>query len=398
VRPAKRIRVSEAEVPAGNTENFPTRVTNSADVQGGALESQAVTEAQSETTTPAVAKKGRKATKPRKKRTAGDGDGEVAADATGGTGKRWRKKREPTPEGAELVEIVPTAVKMSELCKDVRTGKKSKREMELRNMELAELQRKKKEREESRRSETPIKQNGDHRGSSVLDDAEALQKKPQAGPRMRIVNGEIVIDTASLQVDRHADASREAGELEDVVENTLTRKINQSTYGKRTKTESWDEEMTDLFYRGLRMFGTDFMMISKMFPGRSRRQIKLKFNGEERRHPERIRDTLLGPRETIDIETYSEMTNTVYDDPRAIQQELDEEKKRIEDQHAKEKEAQEELLRNPDAGKNVIPSIEAGAGHNQKGRSRNAKTAAAFKTSGGTEEILGSIDDLPVSV
>ncbi|KAL1964219.1 hypothetical protein VTN77DRAFT_7177 [Rasamsonia byssochlamydoides] len=392
VRPAKRIKVSEAAAPAGRTESVPPPITSPPNTQ---LET---TQTQSETATPAASKKGRKATKPRKKRTAVEGDGEAAADTTEGRRKRSRKRREPTPEDAELVEIVPTVVKMSELCKDIKTGKKSKREMELRNMELAESERKQKEKEEGRKAGTPIKQNAENGGSLIGDEVEPPQKKPQAGPRMRIVNGEIVIDTASLQVDRHADASRDAGELEDVVENNLTRKINQASYGKRTKTESWDEEMTDLFYRGLRMFGTDFMMISKMFPGRSRRQIKLKFNNEERRDPERIKQALMGPRETIDIATYSEMTNTVYDDPRVIQKELDEEKKRIEDQHAKEREAQEELLRNPVGGKDVIPSIEGGA-HNHKARSRNAKKANTFKggLGGGTEEILGSIDDLPIS-
>jgi transcription factor TFIIIB component B'' len=206
---------------------------------------------------------------------------------------------------------------------------------------------------------------------------------------MRIVNGEIVLDHASLQVDRHADAERNGGDLEDVIENSLTRKINQATYGKRSKTESWDEDMTDLFYRGLRMFGTDFMVISKMFPGRSRRQIKLKFNNEERRDPQRIKETLLGPRETIDIQTYSEMTKTVYDDPRVIQQELDEEKKRIEEQHERDKKAQEDLLRNPDGleGSNANGADKAAT----KSKRNNKKQARDL--GGGTEEILGSLDD-----
>ncbi|PYI10801.1 transcription factor IIIB, Bdp1 subunit [Aspergillus sclerotiicarbonarius CBS 121057] len=304
---------------------------------------------------------------------------------------RTRKKREPTPEGAESVEIAPAIVKMSELCKDMRTGKMSKRETELRNMEQAELERKQKAQQEGD-TEAPVKENGND-ASPAEDPNDTADNKAQAGPVMRIVNGEIVLDTASLQVDRHADAARNAGELEDVVENSLTRKINQATYGKRSKTESWDEEMTDLFYRGLRMFGTDFMMISKLFPGRSRRQIKLKFNNEERRDPMRIKDTLLGPRETIDITTYSEMTNTVYDDPRLIQQELDEEKKRIEAQHAKEKEAQEEMLRNPDGA-------DGGANANQGGDvparvKRNNRKQAMKAMAGGTEEVLGTIDDIP---
>lgn len=303
--------------------------------------------------------------------------------------KRRTRKREPTPEGAEQIEIAPSVVKMSDLCKDMRTGKRSKRETELRAHELAEAERKKAQQEEDRQAETPVKQTPNDKSPPEDEDTNTPNKKSQAGPVMRIVNGEIVLDTASLQVDRHADAERNGDDLEDVVENSLTRKINQATYGKRSKTESWDEDMTDLFYRGLRMFGTDFMVISKMFPGRSRRQIKLKFNNEERRDPHRIKETLLGPRETIDINTYSEMTNTVYDDPRIIQQELDEEKKLIEEQYEKDKKAQEDLLRNPDG---LAGSSAPGPDKTSIKGKRNKKQSAR-DLGGGTEEILGSIDD-----
>ncbi|KAI9369474.1 hypothetical protein BJX61DRAFT_545536 [Aspergillus egyptiacus] len=302
--------------------------------------------------------------------------------------KRRARKREPTPEGAELIEIAPSVVKMSDLCKDTRTGKRSKRETELRAHELAEAERKRAQQEGSV-DQTPVKETPSE-PSTAEEDRNKLNKKSQGGPVMRIVNGEIVLDTASLQVDRHADAERNVGELEDVVENSLTRKINQSTYGKRSKTESWDEDMTDLFYRGLRIFGTDFMLISKMFPGRSRRQIKLKFNNEERRDPLRIKEALLGPRETIDINTYSEMTNTVYDDPRIIEQELEEEKRRIEEQHERDKKAQEDLLRNPDGldGNNASGPDKGAA----KAKRVNKKQLAR-DMGGGTEEILGSLDD-----
>jgi transcription factor TFIIIB component B'' len=292
-----------------------------------------------------------------------------------------------------MVEILPNVVKMSELCKDLKTGRKSKRETELRKLELEEQERKQKAQEEGSTIDTPKKTNeADANKTDPL-----AGPKPQAGPVMRIVNGEIVLDNASLEVDRHADAARAAGDLEDVVENQLTRKVNQATYGKRTKNESWDEDMTDLFYRGLRMFGTDFMVISKLFPGRSRRQIKLKFNNEERKYPQRIKDTLLGPRENIDIATYSELTNQVYDDPKIIQQELEEEKKRIEEQHEKEKQLQEDLIRNPTgagADENAVPNGDKSNGAPIKGkRKKNLKNAAG----GGTEEVLGSIDDIPMA-
>ncbi|KAJ9482913.1 hypothetical protein VN97_g10508 [Penicillium thymicola] len=301
--------------------------------------------------------------------------------------KRTRKKREPTPEGAETVEILPNVVKMSELCKDLRTGKKSKRETELRKIDQAEEERKKQDGTPGPGTGTPVKQTEPEPEESE----KPVDWKPQSGPIMRIVNGEIVLDNTSLQVDRHADAARAAGDLEDVVESSFTRKINQASYGKRTKTETWDEEMTDLFYRGLRIFGTDFMVISKMFPGRSRRQIKLKFNNEERRDPQRIKETLMGPTEAMDIATYSEMTNTVYDDPKLVQQELDDEKKRIEDQHAKEKQMQEDMLHNPTGGDSKDDK------NDKTVVKKSRKKAGAKNQGGGTEEVLGSIDDFPMA-
>ncbi|KAJ5822773.1 hypothetical protein N7447_005113 [Penicillium robsamsonii] len=320
-------------------------------------------------------------TKPKKRKYSKAGTSDVEGSEKP---KRTRKKREPTPEGAETVEILPNVVKMSELCKDLRTGKKSKRETELRKIDKAEEERKKQGGTPG--PGTPVKQPEAEQEKTE----QPVDWKPQNGPIMRIVNGEIVLDNTSLQVDRHADAARAAGDLEDVVESSFTRKINQASYGKRTKTEAWDEEMTDLFYRGLRMFGTDFMVISKMFPGRSRRQIKLKFNNEERRDPQRIKDTLMGPSETIDIATYSEMTNTVYDDPKVVQQELDDEKKRIEDQHAKEKEMQEDMLRNPTGD-----SKDANDAKTVVKKSR--KKVGLKNQGGGTEEVLGSIDDFPTA-
>lgn len=381
IRPAKRRKSSVTIAKPGRKKSVSTVASASSSRRGSqsvlpTIEDPNGTPGASATSsTPELSQA---KTKKRKYSKAGTSDPEGSEKP-----KRVRKKREPTPEGAETVEILPNVVKMSELCKDLRTGKKSKRETELRKMDQAEEERKK---AGTPAPGTPIKQN-----EPEQDNAERpLDWKPQSGPIMRIVNGEIVLDSSSLQVDRHADAARAAGDLEDVVESNLTRKINQATYGKRSKTETWDEEMTDLFYRGLRMFGTDFMVISKMFPGRSRRQIKLKFNNEERRDPQRIKDTLLGPREHIDIATYSEMTNATYDDPKVVQQELDDEKKRIEDQHAKEKQLQEEMLHNPtgtDAKDEKADKAPA-----KKSRKKHAKDVG-----GGTEEVLGSIDDLPMA-
>jgi transcription factor TFIIIB component B'' len=394
IRPSKRLKLTqESSTTSTRPTLSPSHVITPPSTQPPTVEE--TTEVTDRAESQANADQTRRASKSRGRRASRVSNVEDAAGKVKRKQQRSRKKREPTPEGADLIEIAPAVVKMSELCKDLRTGRMSKRETELRNMELAEQERKRAQQEEESQAPVPLKPSADATSPGAEFDID-LDKKPQAGPVMRIVNGEIVLDAASLQVDRYADAARNAGELEDVVESSLTRKINQATWGKRSKTESWDEEMTDLFYRGLRMFGTDFMMISKLFPGRSRRQIKLKFNNEERRAPERIKETLLGPRETIDITTYSEMTNTVYDDPRVVQQELDEEKKRIEEQHAKEKQAQEDLLRNPDGatGGAAVPGLDNANNVPVKGK-RNSKRQAMRAMGGGTEEVIGTIDDFP---
>jgi transcription factor TFIIIB component B'' len=75
---------------------------------------------------------------------------------------------------------------------------------------------------------------------------------------------------------------------------------------------------------------------------------------------------------------------------------LDEEKKRIEEQHAKEKQAQEDLLRNPDGatGGAAAPGLDNANNVPVKGK-RNSKRQAMRAMGGGTEEVIGTIDDFP---
>ncbi|KAJ5248934.1 hypothetical protein N7468_000385 [Penicillium chermesinum] len=363
-------------------------VTSAGETSETPRDSVASSSAVSSTPEPRRASTASKKRKPSK--AAVDGDGSEKK-------KTRRRRREPTPEGAETVEILPNVIKMSELCKDLKTGKKSQREADIRKWEAEQQEKKHMTQENGNGAGTPKKSNGataepePNASADKIDKAlSSAEPTKQSGPVMRIVNGEIVLDASSLEVDRHADAARDVGELESVEENQFSRRVNQSTWGKRSKTEAWDEERTDLFYRGLRMFGTDFMVISKMFPGRSRHQIKLKFNNEERKDPQRIKDTLMGPREIIDIETYSEMTNATYDDPRIIQEQLDEEKKKIEEEHDKEKKMQEQLLRNTAETGGNAPKGEKDGNAPGKAKSRNVKKKPQ-PMGGGTEEVLGSI-------
>lgn len=275
-----------------------------------------------------------------------------------GEGGRGRKRRDETPEDAEGMKINEEVLKMAEVCDDTHIGKKSVRQGEIEAFELAEaLKKKEKERQAQARAEAEGAALEGQEQPALADtndnapeDRQASPEQSQARyaqPETRIVNGEIVIVQSSLTLNRHAiaEAAREAEEEEVVEENDLTRRINAGSYMKREKRQKWDETLTNRFYDGLRMFGTDFEMISRLFVGRSRRLIKLKFTREERYEPERIKETLLGERIPVDMEELSKMTNTVYMDPQELEREMAADRKNLEEEQAKEKEAMDEELR-----------------------------------------------------
>lgn len=406
----RRPSASIGEVIYENSNPIPTTETSDHATQGA--------EAEAPSTQPVGNTKKRKGAKAKGKQRLEDAAAAIVADAMGPSKKRKSggrpgRRRQLTPEGAETVRITPSLVKMADLCKDLRTGKKSKRETELQGMDQKELARK----EEERRI---LREGGQLPTPAPVDDvpdrlAESDAQAPQHGhlvPQTRIRNGVIEVDPDSLVLDRHAHAAQNAVEVEIREENTLTRRITSGTWMKREKNESWNEGFTDRFYQGLRMFGTDFEMISKLFPGRTRRSIKLKFCKEEKLDKEKIKQTLLGPREPVDMVKFSEMTNTEYKDPKEFERELQEDRRNLEEQQAREREAHDELVRQKDA-EVAAESAAAGGGSSAKeneaqgvesstveptkgkrGRKATGKTkpGRTKKIVGGAVEVLGAIE------
>jgi len=126
-------------------------------------------------------------------------------------------------------------------------------------------------------------------------------------PQVQVVNGRIVVNEQSLTVAAPAggDAAAAAGGALRRVEESGA-KLNSATYSNRTKPERWSTADTGLFYRALAQFGTDFSLIERLFPGRTRRQIKSKFNAEERADPRRI-EAALRDRSCTNGEQYRDM-------------------------------------------------------------------------------------------
>ncbi|TLD28569.1 hypothetical protein PspLS_04207 [Pyricularia sp. CBS 133598] len=275
------------------------------------------------------------------------------------TTKKPRKERSVTPEDAEERAIDPSSLTMAELTKDLRIGKKFSRHDELRDR-MKSLQEKQREERRLRKanggatpgdedatalatgeapesSETTAAATGANSGGGFSTQPAAL------GPQFEIINGEIVINQASLVHDRHAAAMVDHADMEEVEENDFTRMTNQATYLRPTKIKgpnAWTKEETQQFYEYLRMFGTDFQTIANMFPGRMRRHVKMKFNREERHNPTGVNAALVGQKVVmIDLAEYQTRTGKALEPTADIEEEH---RKRQEAHDAEQKRIQEE--------------------------------------------------------
>ncbi|WZH44564.1 Transcription factor TFIIIB component B [Fusarium acuminatum] len=293
-----------------------------------------------------------------------------APTQSGSSTPRTRRARSMTPEDSEAQLVDLQKLKMADLTKDLHIGKKFSRHDELRERERrARMKSKLGSDGERDSSATPeVSGQGEKTGSpaasSPAPSAPASVPAPTApsGPQFRIVDGQIVIDQSSLAVDRHARAAAAAGDMETVEENDFTRLITSNSFMNTSKLKGpniWTDAETELFYRGLSMFGTDFEMISKMFPGKQRRHVKLKYNREERHCPSRITAAVVGEKTVkIDIDEYKAFTGSEFEpvenieaEQRKIQEEYEaEEKRRADEQAEAMRKKREELFKDDDEG------------------------------------------------
>jgi transcription factor TFIIIB component B'' len=290
-------------------------------------------------------KKPRKKTAPRKKKVqTQEGDEESATTETepkkprraagskrerkkkDGEAEKKSKKREETPEGAEDDILDHTTVKMADLCRDIRIGKKFSKHDEIK---LRHSRKKVREQIEKEHPELLGLLDGNDNETETRNH-EPTPVISSNGVQMRVVDGQIVIDERSLQVDRHRQALDEGLVMEEIEENDFSKATNSGAYMKRASATRWDEAANELFYQGLRQFGTAFEMIAAMFPGRSRRQIKLKFVREERENPQKVDRALMGKTEEIDFDEYTSLTGQKYEEVAVIEAEarrIDEEQR-----------------------------------------------------------------------
>jgi transcription factor TFIIIB component B'' len=265
------------------------------------------------------------------------------------------KKAQPAEEGAEAEtegvnaeeeepesdpeahEIDPEALSMYTITKQKRYGKTSEREKKMAEIDWDEVKRKRRAEaegavtEEAQQTNTQAKE-GEASGSTENAEgtpaadgqAGAITRAVQGGLGFRVVNGEIVEDEETLQIDRRAQAQAEMAMQAPVEEeNDLTRFHNRTTYINdrkrdekdrvpiwKSKSDPWTEDETDRFFDALRNWGTDFQIISQLFPPKTRAMIKKKFNREEKLDPARVNAALLGKDPvSMDLKGYASAAN-----------------------------------------------------------------------------------------
>lgn len=276
---------------------------------------------------------------------------------------RQKKKQPPNAEGEDgttgqedpsddpanhVIDVSETT--MFELTKDRGLGKVSERETKMAAIDWDEVHRKRVAEAEAIRAGIdpttlntniqPTENNEGGEGGEGENTEETPRPAPVVtGPRLRLdAEGNLVVDEDSLRIDRQAQAERNAENLVVTENDDLTKRVNQMSWINerrrdptdrvpffKMKSDPWSDEETDRFYEALRMFGTDFFIISKMFQPKTRRQIKLKFIREERLDPDRVNRVLAGEAVPMNLESFAEATGQDlggFKDPRELEEEL----------------------------------------------------------------------------
>ena len=119
-------------------------------------------------------------------------------------------------------------------------------------------------------------------------------------PQVQVIDGRIVVNRKSLVVQ-----AQEREQYTRVVTEDSSR-LNSMTYMNRISNARWTAEDTELFYKALSQFGTDFTLITHLFPGRERSHLKNKYTRESKLNSGRVDEAIRASAHAT-INSYKEM-------------------------------------------------------------------------------------------
>jgi Myb DNA-binding like len=134
---------------------------------------------------------------------------------------------------------------------------------------------------------------------------EEEEEAPPAGPQVKIVDGEIVLQESSMMVPSARKTVQEVEEeYQHVVEEEGHTTIVGASYNSfvaRRKPQHWAVEETKLFYHALRQVGADFVTMEAFYKNRTRKQLKKKYQTEQVKNPHLI-ELALDPRNKLPVD------------------------------------------------------------------------------------------------
>lgn len=320
--------------------------------------------------------------------------------------RKGRPPREDTPSDAENERIDAETTFMGNLAsRNIRVGRLSQRERKMREANWEEIRQK--WREDDALGSSRSREEQAEALKKLNEVAQAGSASQSQGEQLEMgEDGQFRLKATARVIDQGAEADRLFESMELVAEDDLTNRITHKSFLRNNKRHPhefmlpgqgrrWNLKDTNDFYDALRMFGTDFMMISTLFPGATRRSIKLKFVREERADPEGIKEVLHG-RMNSDWGQY--LTNSGreasdFKDPDEIKRELEEEKLAFDVQIAAAKEAAEEERRQKRLAGLDSEGEEAAEKENANGKKKKGKKDKSVTFAEEGVEVLGTVDE-----
>lgn len=199
-----------------------------------------------------------------------------------------------------------------------KSGRASSRTFELERVRARQL--KKRREEAAQRDGDPARASMEPESVKASDtpapltprETPAPETEPQFGEnrfavQTRIVDGKIVLDEQSLYANYRDDEQqeREQKHWEVIDEREGDQFVNSASRSKQRRTQRWSPQETEQFYQAVSQWGTDFEMITRLFPRRTRREIKAKWTKESRQHPQRL-DDAFRRRVKVDLTAYGQ--------------------------------------------------------------------------------------------
>ncbi|OAG19620.1 hypothetical protein CC77DRAFT_1021011 [Alternaria alternata] len=356
--------------------------------------------------------------KPKAKRRKATPEGDEVDGIEGEEGTRKEKKRkgrpprEPTPSDAEDQTIDPDVTYMDSLAaRTVRIGKLSALEKQMRTIDWDAVKQRRREEDNKKVISREEQEKAD--AALAAAGAELAAAQVEQGPRLRLnADGVMELVPDSGVIDREGDADRIINEMVVTEDQDITARLTTRSFMKNNKRfpnefllpgqgRRWNDVLTKKFYEALESFGTDFQMISQMFPGFTRRSIKTKFTREERENPDRVREALQGRCKINEggwdkFLMESEKTEESFADADKIKRELAEHEAEMREKiAAAQAEAQERKRQREIAGVDADgnPLGDGTNKENGKGKKKRGKNKqVAFQEEQGVE-IVGEIGD-----